>query len=272
MMLRMSQRGDDLPGATCGRRAFARGLAGLVAASVVAPRTGLAEPPEPAAPAAPTRVLLVGDSMIAGAFGLFLARELEATYGCEVIREGKSSTGLSRPDFFDWIEKGASLARRHAPYDAAACMFGGNDGQGLFMGRRANPKWIRYGEPGWDDEYRRRVVAFADAITPADGSLHWIGMPVMAPTRLHERVRHLNKIYRGEMCIRPRCQFVDIWRSLSNDAGAYSRRLVVDGKRVSVRASDGVHLTVAGAHYLVSDVAPRLAKRLPRREPSSRPG
>ena len=215
-----------------------------------------------AAQGRPARILLVGDSMIAGAFGLFLAQALRETHGWSVHREGKSSTGLSRPDFFDWISRGKQLAEVVAPFDATVCMFGGNDGQGLFMGKKAEPRWIRYGEEGWDEEYRRRVVAFADAVTPPGGSLHWIGMPVMGPEKLHRRMRHLNRIYRGETCICPRCHFIDVWRDLADARGRYTKRMKVDGKRTSVRADDGVHLTVKGAKYLVGLVAPRIAGRV----------
>jgi hypothetical protein len=205
---------------------------------------------------------MVGDSMIAGAFGLFLARHLEREYGVSVDRSGKSSTGLSRPDFFDWIAEVTRLRERGGSYDAVICMFGGNDGQGQFMGRRADPKWIRYGEDGWDQEYRRRVVAFAAAATGGTSALYWVGMPVMGLDRLHGRMRHLNRIYRGELCVRPRAHFIDIWRTLADRKGRYTQRKKIGRKRVSVRASDGVHLTSAGATFLVEDVAPRIANHL----------
>lgn len=225
-------------------------------------------------PAAPvtTRVLMVGDSMIAGAFGLFLERRLEKEYGLSVDRTGKSSTGLSRPDFFDWTREVTKIRSTEKPYDAVICMFGGNDGQGQFMGRNAEPKWIRYGEDGWDDEYRRRIVAFADAATGGTSALYWVGMPVMGLSRLHERMRHLNRIYRGELCVRPRAHFIDIWRTLADSRGRYVKRMKIGRKRVSVRVSDGVHLTGAGATYLVEQVAPRIANHLLGRATETYPG
>lgn len=263
-----------------GRRGWLAGLAGFVAVLLSRGARARGMPSgEPAAgpggaplgsdglgsaptPPAQKRILMVGDSMIAGAFGLFLERYLEREYGLSVDRSGKSSTGLSRPDFFNWLTEVERLRERGGPYDAVICMFGGNDGQGQFMGRRADPKWIRYGEAGWDDEYRRRVVAFADAATGGVSSIYWVGMPVMGLSRLHERMRHLNQIYRGELCIRPRAHFIDIWRTLADDQGRYIQRKRLGRKRVSLRASDGVHLTGAGATFLVEKVAPRIANHL----------
>ncbi len=236
------------------RRQWFTALAGLTGLGLVGalPRTAHAKPP---------RILLLGDSMIAGGFGLFLERALTKHDGCEVQRHGKSSTGLARPDFYDWIEEGAKAYEAFKP-DAVVCMFGGNDGQGLYMGRKADPEWIRYEEPGWTPEYRRRVNAFADAVTPNGEYLFWIGMPQMKLDKLHERVKHMNLIYRGEMAIRPNALFVDIWRVLADETGKYADKLEIAGKRVRVRTGDGVHLTVDGSHFLVSHVRPEILLEL----------
>ncbi len=209
----------------------------------------------------PGRVLLVGDSMIAGAFGLYLEQHLRKAVGHEVERRGKSSSGLARPDFFDWLEEGERLRTKFSP-DAVVVMFGGNDGQGLYMGRGAEPKWIRWHEDGWTEEYRRRVNAFADVMTANGEQIFWVGMPVMKPTKLNARVDHMNTIYRAEMAIRPHAEFVDVWRLLAGPDGGYAHELEVAGKRVRIRASDGVHLSGAGAKVLVEHVAGRISRRM----------
>lgn len=227
------------------RRRFLTSLAALPVASLAfAPRAARAS----------AKILMVGDSMIAGGFGLFLAQDLEREHGFEVDRRGKSSTGLARPDFHDWIRVGGA-ARAEAEPNAVVCMFGGNDGQGLYMGK---DQWIRYGEPEWTPEYRRRVNAFADAVTANGERLIWIGMPQMRLDRLHDRVGHMNTIYAAEMAIRPNARFVPIWDVLAVD-GKYSDHLEIDGKRTRVRTGDGVHITTAGAHYLAEFVRPFVA-------------
>jgi hypothetical protein len=203
------------------------------------------------------KILMIGDSMIAGGFGLFLAEDLEREHGYEVDRRGKSSTGLARPDFHDWITVGGA-ARAEAKPNAVVCMFGGNDGQGLYMGKTADPEWIRYGEPEWTPEYRRRINAFADAVTAAGEYLFWIGMPQMRLDRLRDRVAHMNTIYEAEMAIRPNARFVPIWDVLAVN-GKYSDHVEVAGKRTRVRTGDGVHITSQGAHYLADFVRPHIA-------------
>lgn len=194
------------------------------------------------------KILILGDSMIAGGVGLFLENGLRKEHGYNVRRKGKSSTGLARPDFFSW-PKEAQAQVDAFPADAVVAMFGGNDVQGLYMGKG---EWVTWPEPGWSAEYARRVNAFADIVAPGGKPLFWIGMPVMRPEKFHLRVQRVNTIYRAEMAIRPGGHYIDIWRLLADDRGRYSDRLDIDGvpggKSERVRAGDGIHLSVAGAY------------------------
>lgn len=208
-----------------------------------------------------TRVLILGDSMIAGAFGLFLQRALHRRMGAAVERKGKSSSGLARPDFYDWLEIGPPLADSFAP-DATVVMFGGNDCQSLRTGVDKDAGWIPWGKPKWEQDYRRRIREFCDRVAPVGTQLFWIGMPVMGHERLHGRVKWINTVFLDEMNQRAQSEFVDIWKVLANRRGQYTDRVKVKGKLTRVRAGDGIHLTVKGAHHLVDNVAPRLASAL----------
>ncbi|MCH9683165.1 MAG: DUF459 domain-containing protein, partial [Deltaproteobacteria bacterium] len=256
------------------RRQWLLGSAGLAGASLWS-RTARADH---YGPADGTRVLVIGDSMIAGGFGLYLARGLGKDHGHSVTRRGKSSSGLARPDFFDWIEEANTLVGEN-PFDATVVMFGGNDVQGLYMGKGA---WVRWDDEGWSEEYARRINALADLVAPNGQQLFWIGMPVMRPSKFNRRVQRVNTIFRAEMAIRPQARFVDIWDLFANAKGEYADRIVLPPppeeteaaeaeaeadsqeeadpppkrkrKKVRVRAGDGIHLTVAGAHYLADHV------------------
>ena len=256
--------------ARLGRRGFMAGVAGLAGAAALRPGEARADR---YGPQGGTRVLVIGDSMIAGGFGLYLARAL-GERGYDTTRRGKSSSGLARPDFFDWLAEAKRLVGE-TPYDATVVMFGGNDVQGLYMGKG---EWITWDDEGWSEEYARRINALADIVAPAGQQLFWIGMPVMRPSKFHARVQRVNTIYRAEMAIRPGGMFVDIWSVLADEDGQYSDHIYVtqggtEGdsqaepteppsedapkpkrKKILVRAGDGIHLTVAGAHYLTDHV------------------
>lgn len=84
--------------------------------------------PEPAAlPAEPYKVLILGDSLAATGFGALLERKLDAHPHVVAFREGKSASGLARPDFFDWLEMGKKHAEFRQP-DLVIVIMGGNDG------------------------------------------------------------------------------------------------------------------------------------------------
>lgn len=201
--------------------------------------------------------------MIAGGFGLYLEQELRDGFGFTVRRSGKTSSGLARPDFFNWNDQAKTEMEKFQP-TVTVVMFGGNDGQGLHRAHRKDPapKWIRWNESDWTAEYRRRVNQFADIIAPEGVALAWIGMPIVRPEKLHSRVQHINTIFRAEMAVRPQAKFLDIWPVLANEKLRYADRLSIGRKkkRVRVRAGDGVHLTVRGAQYLAQNVAPRIEK------------
>lgn len=244
-----SRAGHAIPGMT--RRSWLWGSVGLC----VAMTPGVAAA-DRYGPKGGTRILVIGDSMIAGGLGLYLARALGEQDGYDVARRGKSSSGLARPDFYDWKQQAKQLVGDR-PFDATVVMFGGNDVQGLRMPDR---QWIRWDEPQWPQEYARRVVALCDIVAPQLQQIFWVGMPVMRPPKLGERVQRVNTIYRAEMAIRRNAEFIDIWSLLADEDGDYadSILLVPDGetqpKKVRVRAGDGIHLTVAGAHHVAAHV------------------
>ena len=237
------------------RRAWLSGAAGLLTAGLVAPRTRA--DPGPEAGGKP-KILVAGDSMIAGGLGIYLERDLRELYGYPVLRRGKTSSGLSRPDFFDWMEEAQRLVDEFQP-EATLVMFGGNDVQGLYMGKG---EWIRFPEEeAWREEYARRVEAFCQIVAPSGQHIFWIGMPVMRPEKFHEKIRRVNTIYRAEMAIRPGAHFIDIWDLLSDGAGGYADKVATspaqDGEKpklVRVRAGDGIHLSPAGARFVADHV------------------
>lgn len=255
------RRENDAGLAGTTRRTWITGMAGLTAA-MLAPISARADR---YGPVGGTRILVLGDSMIAGGLGLYLARALGEEHGYDVTRRGKSSSGLARPDFFDWEDEARALVGE-SPFDATVVMFGGNDVQGLYMGKK---EWIRWPEDGWDQEYARRVAALYDIVAPDEQQVFWVGMPVMRPAKFHERVKRVNTIFRAEMAIRRNADFVDIWSLLADEKGAYADRIHVtpedEGgtrKKVQVRAGDGIHMTVAGARYVAAHLEAVVHARL----------
>lgn len=234
------------------RRTFVFGLA-----------TGLTLPLLPRrawARAAGSRVLIVGGSTMVGALGKYLATAFEEL-GHTVERKAKSSSGLARPDFYDWPRAGAQAQASFQP-DATVVMFGGNDGQGLRMPPEADVDWIRWHEDGWSEEYARRVTAFADAVAPSGQHVFWLAMPPMRQRKLDERMQRMNAIFEQQMAARANGHLIETHSVLADADGGYADSLRISGKNVRVRAQDGMHLSRAGAQVLVEHVVPRVQAQL----------
>ncbi|MDY6852230.1 MAG: hypothetical protein SV487_09200, partial [Thermodesulfobacteriota bacterium] len=103
------------------------------------PREKEPEPPEPieikAKKLRPKKVLVVGDSMILEGLGVALQREFKKNGGLEVIRKGRYSSGLSRPDYFDWTPYLQELTTQYKP-DLLIISLGATDPQDILDEKR----------------------------------------------------------------------------------------------------------------------------------------
>ncbi len=206
------------------------------------------------------KILVLGGSTMGGALGKYLETALSQV-GYAVHRRAKGSSGLARPDFFDWPTQAQRLHSHHQPA-ATVVMFGGNDGQGLWMGKNASPPWIRWQDPGWGAEYARRVDALVKILSPGREHVFWVGMPAMRSPRLNRRIQKMNGIYQTQMARHADAHFLDMVPVLGTKAGGYTEHILVDGKKTKVRADDGVHLSMKGAKVVVNHVVPGVREKI----------
>ena len=98
-------------------------------------------------PAAPLRLLVVGDSLGID-FGQPLVNDLAATDVVSAVLDGHIDTGLSRPDYFDWQTELQHDITRFQP--AAIVVFiGANDPQNFMDGSTS----LTYGTAAWNAAY-----------------------------------------------------------------------------------------------------------------------
>ncbi len=189
----------------------------------------------------PLRVQVVGDSMMHVVGQSVLA----ATDGIAEVRaalEYRVSTGLTRPDYFDWPARLAEIVANERP-DVVVVMFGANDAQGIMTAAGAAP----FGSEAWLAEYRTRTAALMDQLVAAGSRVYWVGQPIMRSDSFSARMAQLDEIYRSEAARRPDVVFVDSWSVFAVD-GRYSPYL--DGDPTPMRQDDGIHLTRAGGDRL----------------------
>lgn len=208
---------------------------------------------EPAAPdrrrptaEAPLRLWIGGDSMMQ-VVGQSLVNAATATGVIAADLEFRVSTGLTRPDYFDWPTRLADVVGQGEP-EAVVVMFGANDAQGIVTAHGPEP----FGTDAWLAEYRARVAATMDLLV-ADGTrVYWIGQPIMRSEDFSARMAALDDIYRAEAEQRGDVVYVDAWSLFAVD-GRYSAHLDQGGPTL-MRQSDGIHLTRAGGDRLAAAV------------------
>lgn len=225
------------------------------------PSTTTTQPPpkEVVAPSAanPAELLILGDSD-AGTFGPYLKTLLDG-YGIVTTRlDYKVSSGLARPDFFDWPSHMREIVPEVNP-DIVIATFGGNDAQGL---RNLDESWAVDREPSaddteWRDEYGRRVGDAMDYLSDGNRTLIWVGIPNDDNPEVTARLKVQDEVVRAEAAKRPKVVFIDTWARFSGRNGGWAEFVVDprDGEGKDVRADDGFHLNQNGAEILAIDIA-----------------
>ena len=204
----------------------------------------------------PERVLLVGSSSIEWGFGPALERELAALGVVQVRNEGQMSTGLSRPDFFDWPAHLEALLDAERP-DLVVAQFGGNDAQLLRDTRRRVV--ARWGDPDWEAAYASRVHQIAEACVRRGVPVVFVGMPHMEDPAFAERIALVNAIVARE-AVKVGARFLSTWDLTSDPDGGALVRFERDGRRYRLRRDDGIHLGKHGAPWVAELVADELAR------------
>jgi uncharacterized protein len=210
----------------------------------------------PASAENPATVFIVGDSD-AGTFGPYLQTLLDGTGIVETQLDYKVSSGLARPDFFDWP---AEIDRKlpEVNPDIVVATFGGNDAQGLAI---ESGEFI-VGDPvtneaEWTEEYQRRVGAVMDQLLEGGRTLIWVGIPNDDNPEVTARMAIQDQAAKAAAAERPEVIFVDTWKRFSGRDGGWAEFVIDprDGKGKDVRADDGFHLNVTGAEILALDIA-----------------
>lgn len=210
---------------------------------------------EPVAPA-PRRVMIVGASSIQTDLGRALERRIEDHLGVEVLRHGRHSTGMARPDYFDWNARALELKAGFRP-DLVIAQFGGNDGQGLTdgdTGRAVAPFFT----DAWDAVYGARLEAFVELFSDEAVPVVILGMPAMRNDYHQSKMARINAVTRAA-CERAGAYFVDTFAMTADADGAPLARAEVDGRPRIVHAADGMHLSRYGSDMVAAGIVATLA-------------
>jgi uncharacterized protein len=201
--------------------------------------------PRTVTPARPLRLYVGGDSM-AGQFGGHLVALAGRTGLVRARLDYRVSSGLSRPDFFDWPQRLIDeVADTRA--EAVVMLLGGNDAQDVEWDGRV----LDVGTPAWLDVYRLRVAEAMDIASAGGRRVYWVGQPVMRDRAYDERMAMLDRVYEEEAARHDGVTYIDARSLFAGPDGGFAAYLRgPDGVLTRMRGPDGVHFTRAGADRL----------------------
>lgn len=205
----------------------------------------------------PTKVLLAGDSLMEG-LGPQMQKALDGYENLTLIPIGKKSTGLSRPDFYNWPKVLEANLKKHRP-DIVVMWVGTNDPQNIYgktgLGEPCSDKW-KY---AYYDKLKE-IVALTHKYK---ARLIFMGPPVMDKEPLNSQLQHINGLMRYTS-IRYKAGFVDTRKILADKRGKYRHQSTLsNGRSAALRTPDRIHITAAGNNLVMDGLLPYMSRLIP---------
>ncbi len=209
------------------------------------------------------KIAFVGDSTADGLWGgvsTLLPRNTCLKGSAELGRFAKNSTGLTRPDKFNWPDEMKRIGDTFKP-TMFVMSLGLNDRQSVVVGGRVTLET----SPEYPAKYKERITAVLKSAVAARAVLLWVGLPAMRDAAPDRDAREKNKLFAeaisefGDDTL----QYVPPWRL--NEAGEdkfASFGPDQTGRMIQIRASDGQHFTPAGELLVAAYLLPKMIASL----------
>lgn len=200
------------------------------------------------------RVVVAGDSLAAG-LGTYIERVLKPSL-VRVSRQGRISTGLARPDYFNWFAAMRLIVKNFDP-DLVIVMLGENDNQALRT--PSGDEEVPVGTFSWPSAYERRVEKLMEIATSQGARLVWVGLPNVRDAGRVELIRRQNGLFEDAASKVRNVAYFDTWKAYSTPSGGYTAYYRSGNTVELIRESDGVHFNATG-YTLVARAAIDLAR------------
>lgn len=205
----------------------------------------------------PVRVLLTGDSLMEG-LGPQMKRELAGYGNLELIPIGKKSTGLSRPDFYNWPQ----VMKEHLEKDRPQIVImwvGTNDPQNIYG-------MTGLGEPcskAWQRAYWGKIREMIALVRQYKATFILMGPPVMKEEELDGQLAVINRLMEWT-CRKAGVRYLDTRPLLADRQGRFQQSgPMPDGRTAVLRTRDAVHITADGNMLVMRALLPYLSASLP---------
>ncbi|HEY6259214.1 MAG TPA: DUF459 domain-containing protein [Xanthobacteraceae bacterium] len=205
------------------------------------------------------RIAFVGDSISDGYWegvSVTAARDPCLKALTEFGRFAKNSTGLTRPDRFDWAAELKRVGESFKPR-LFVMSLGLNDRQSV----------VEHGQitmddsPLYDDKYKERITAVLKNAAAAKAGLLWIGLPALRVPSSDKDAREKNRLFEEAITAfgAPDIQYIPPWKLNQTGVDTFSSYGPdANGRMVQLRTPDGEHFTVAGEMLAAAYLLPRI--------------
>ncbi|MBA3262755.1 MAG: DUF459 domain-containing protein [Thermoleophilaceae bacterium] len=188
-------------------------------------------------PSGRLRILATGDSMIQ-LIDSFI-RERARSVRALVRSDARVSTGISKPSLLDWRVHAREQAAGLRP-DVTVVFLGANDGFPIAGAACCGVSWIA--------EYARRAREMMRTYARGGrGRVYWLLLPAPRDGLFRQIFPAVNAALRqAAQGLGDDVRLIEL-DEVFTPGGRFRSSMEIDGKRVRVRQSDGVHLNTTGA-------------------------
>lgn len=214
--------------------------------------------------AMPIRILLTGDSLMES-LGPQMKKDLAGYENITLIPIGKRSTGLSRPDFYNWPAVLEKNLQQHRP-NIVVMWVGTNDPQNIHgmtgLGEPCSRKWL--------NAYTYKLIEITKICQKYNARIIFMSPPVMDEEPLDTQLKAITDIMQ-RTCKFYRLGFINTRPLLADKNGKFCRRAVMpNGRTADIRWKDKVHITGDGNILIMQSLLPYMGRLIPEDRASAR--
>jgi hypothetical protein len=210
----------------------------------------------PLTPTAPLRLWIGGDSL-AWSLGTALGKTAAATGVVAPVFDARPSSGLTSPGFFDWPKHASDEMARLNP-EIVVFMISTNDWafpQGTTVTTTSVAATSTEVEPAWKTRYAELVEQMLAVLVVPGRTVYWVGAPTLQDARQEAGAHAASEVAREVVTRHTDVVYVDAHAIFAGPDGRYTASFDgPDGRKVVVRAGDGVHFTPEGGQRLADAV------------------
>jgi hypothetical protein len=203
----------------------------------------------------PLRVWVAGDSL-----AQIPGEALERIGGAvDVVGvESRLSTGLTRPDLYNWFTRIQKAPKQLRP-KVAVLSFGADDAHSYMTGVPKGKTVGPLGSKTWDAEYQRRADGVTRELIAKGIYVVWLGLPIPDGPGFARTFPVVNGILSDVVDLHPgHAAYVDDWDLLADSHGRYTAYKRVNGQLTLMRLPDGVHYTAAAGDLIAKQILKQL--------------